>query len=269
MTGTAPSAASTTAPSAAERIRSACARTGAAVLAADGVDPVGAPVHHLLADGSVALAVPAGNAVCTVTAAAGTAGLAAVLELTDRAPLPLREPVRALVWLRGRLHRVPEAELPGLLDLVAAEHPDPALLRVHSAPGRDGDEALTLLRLELESAVAADAGGAESVAVAALLAARPDPFCAMESCWLQHLEAAHPEVLDRLAARLPAALRRGRVRPLALDRYGVQLRIEHADGDRDVRLPFPRPVDDVPGLSRAIRILMGCPFRNGLWARRG
>jgi hypothetical protein len=46
------------------------------------------------------------------------------------------------------------------------------------------------------------------------------------------------------------------------------LRVESADGDRDVRLPFHKPVDDVAGLSQAIRVLMGCPFVNGLRARR-
>jgi hypothetical protein len=75
-------------------------------------------------------------------------------------------------------------------------------------------------------------------------------------------------VVDRLADRLPSPLRRGRVRPLGLDRYGVQLRVEAEDGDHDVRLPFPTPVDDVTGLSQAIRVLMGCPFLNGLRARR-
>jgi hypothetical protein len=48
----------------------------------------------------------------------------------------------------------------------------------------------------------------------------------------------------------------------------VQLRVEGDDGDHDVRLPFANPVDDVTGLSQAIRILMGCPFLNGLRARR-
>ena len=32
--------------------------------------------------------------------------------------------------------------------------------------------------------------------------------------------------------------------------------------------PPAAPVDDVTGLSRAIRVLMGCPFLNGLRARR-
>jgi hypothetical protein len=115
--------------------------------------------------------------------------------------------------------------------------------------------------------VVADSTGAESVGVGALLAARPDPFCGLESCWLRHLESAHREVVERLANRLPQTLRSGRVRPLGLDRYGVQLRVEDESGDHDVRLPFAKPVDDVTGLSQAIRVLMGCPFLNGLRAR--
>ena len=82
-----------------------------------------------------------------------------------------------------------------------------------------------------------------------------------------HIDACHPEVIDRLAAKLPAPLRRGRVRPLGIDRYGVSLRAETGDGDHDSRLPFAKPVHDVTGLSQAIRMLMGCPFLNGLRAR--
>lgn len=230
------------------------------MLAVEGLDPVPTPVHHLLADGSLAIVVPADGMLVAIVDAAGTSGVQAVLELTDYAPLPLREPVRALVWVRGRVHDVPEADLPATLDLVASQSPDPALLQVNSGHA--------LMRMELESVVVADATGAESVGVDALLQARPDPFCAMESHWLQHLDADHPDVVERLATRLPTALRRGRIRPLALDRYGIQLRVEREDGDHSVRLPFTQPVDDVAGLSQAIRVLMGCPFLNGLRARQ-
>ena len=188
--------------------------------------------------------------------------------MTDYAPLPLREPVRSLVWIRGRVQAVAEHGDPELLDLIAAEDPNPALLQVNTADGADGDTRLALVRLEVESVVVADSTGAEAVGVSALLQARPDPFCVMESCWLQHLDVAHREVVDRLADRLPTTLRRGRVRPLGLDRYGVRLRVENDEGDHDVRLAFAKPVDDVTGLSQAIRILMGCPFLNGLRARR-
>jgi hypothetical protein len=256
-------------PTTAERIRSACVRAGGAMLAVEGVEPTATPVHHLLEDGSFAITVPVGGVLADMVVAAGAGGVQAVLEMTDYAPLPLREPVRSLVWIRGHLHSVPVGEVAGLLDLIAAEDPNPALLQVNSMQScAEGDTRYALMRLEIESVVVADSTGAESIGVGTLLGARPDPFCAMESCWLQHMESAHREAVDRLATRLPMALRRGRVRPLGLDRYGVQLRVETDDGDHDVRLPFAKPVDDVTGLSQAIRVLMGCPFLNGLRARR-
>jgi hypothetical protein len=237
------------------------------MLAVEGIEPVASPVHHLLDDGSFAITVPAAGALSCLAASSGSAGIQAVLELTDYAPLPLWEPVRSLVWIRGRVQQVPAGAVAPLLDLIACENPHPALLQVNTGPDQ-GDDSYVLMRLEIESVVVADATGAESVGLGALLQARPDPFCAMESCWLQHMESSHRDVVERLATRLPMALRQGRVRPLGLDRYGVQLRIENADGDHDVRLPFAKPVDDVTGLSQAIRILMGCPFLNGLRARR-
>jgi hypothetical protein len=257
-----------TAPTTAERIRSACVRAGGGTVAVEGIDPVATPVHHLLADGSVGIVVPIDGALAETVVAAGLDGVTAMLELTDQAPLPLREPVRSLVWLSGRLRDVPRALVADVLDLIAAESPDPALLQVDSDRVEESrGPRYRLMRLEVDSVVVADSTGAESVPLGDLLSARPDPFCAMESSWLQHLESAHRDVVERLAARLPSHLRRGRVRPLGLDRYGVQLRVEGDDGDHDVRLPFAAPVDDVTGLSRAIRVLMGCPFLNGLRAR--
>jgi Protein of unknown function (DUF2470) len=264
------------APTTAERIRSACARAGGALLALETgkatgqacQDPIATPVHHLLRDGSFAVALPvdrvgaAGPPVC---------GSQAVLELTDYAPLPLREPVRSLVWVRGRLERVGPGAVTPMLDQIAAEYPNPALLQVEtprSAPSDGEEPRYALLRLEIASVVVTDATGAEPVSVADLLAARPDPFCAVESSLLWHLETAHTDVVARLVSKLPAPLRRGQVRPLGLDRYGVRFRVEGDDGDHDVRLPFHRPVDDMTGLSQAIRVLMGCPFINGLRARR-
>jgi hypothetical protein len=243
---------SSPAPSTAERVRSVCVRATAAMLAVDGFAPVDIQIHHLLDDGAVAVAAAAdGDIARTVTHATGSGCTpAAVLELTDHAPLPVRRPVRSLVWFRGRLRRVPAPLVPALLDVIA------------------GDPAMALMWLQTESVVVADAAGAESVGLDDLLAARPDPFCAMESSWLQHIDGDHREVVDLLASRLPPLLRRGRVRPLGLDRYGLCLRVERDDGDHDVRLPFAAPVTDLTGLGRAIRVLLGCPFLNGLRARR-
>ena len=267
--------ASTPAPTTAERIRSACARAGGALLALENGgetgdarrEPLGVPVHHLLAGGSFAIAVPVGD---MVEAGCPVSGAQALLELTDYAPLPLREPVRSLVWVRGRLRQVPPDAVTDMLDQIATEYPNPAVLQVEtprSAPP-DGDPRYTLLRLEITSVVVTDATGAEPVSVADLLAARPDPFCEIEASLLWHLDTVHNDVVARLVSKLPAPLRRGQVRPLGLDRYGVRLRVEGNDGDHDVRLPFHKPVNDMTGLRKAIRVLMGCPFINGLRARR-
>lgn len=253
-------------PTTAERIRSACVRAGGALLAVEDADPVATPVHHLLYDGTFAVAVPTGMPGCDADC-----GSQALLELTDYAPLPVREPVRSLVWVRGRLHQIPPGAVTKLLDLIATENPNPALLQVEtpkSGPPSDDDVRYTLLRLEIDSVVVTDATGAEPVSVADLLTARPDPFCEIESTLLWHLATAHNDVVARLVSRLPAPLRRGHVRPLGLDRYGVRFRVEGTDGDRDIRLPFHKPVDDMSGLSQAIRVLMGCPFVNGLRARQ-
>ncbi len=206
----------------------------------------------------------------SIASSAPPARAQALLELTDYAPLPLREPVRSLVWVRGRLQRVPPADVTDTLDLIAAEYPIPALLQVHtprSAPST-GEPRYTLFRLEIASVVVTDATGAESVGVADLLAARPDPFWEVEASLLWHLDTVHNDVVARLVSKLPARLRRGQVRPLGLDRSGMRFRVVDDDGDHDVRLPFHNPVDDMTGQRQAIRVLMGCPFVNGLRARR-
>lgn len=253
-------------PTAAERVRSACVRAQA-LLAVEGAEPVAAPVCHLQRDGSVLVVAPADSL-------PPAAGVQAMLELTDHAPVDLRERVRALVWIRGLLTPVPPARIGGLLDRIAAADPNPALLSVRSPRSAvahlDGTgDGYVLLRLTTESAVLADTTGAESVELDELLAARPDPFCGLEADWLQHLDSAHPEVADRLVARLAPRLRRGRARPLGVDRHGLWLRVEGPDGDHDLRVAFERPVTDVAALNRAVRVLLGCPFRNGLHARRG
>src|ERR1700752_882430 len=148
------------APTTAERIRSTCVRAGQALIAiegAEGAEPFTTPLHHLLGDGSFAVAVPADYA---------GGGAQAVLELADYAPLPLREPVRSLVWIRGRLHEVPLPTVHRLLDRIAAEHPNPALLQVQTSESGpvandDTDDTRYLLaRLDIESVVVTDATGA-------------------------------------------------------------------------------------------------------------
>src|SRR6202012_840901 len=90
-------------PTTAERIRSACARAGGALLAIERDDPVATPVHHLLHDGSFAVALPLDRA---GQQPRGIGGSRSLLDPPDSPPLPRREPVRSLVWVRGRLQPV-------------------------------------------------------------------------------------------------------------------------------------------------------------------
>ncbi|ORI25112.1 DUF2470 domain-containing protein [Rhodococcus sp. 1168] len=251
--------ATTIGPSTAERVRSACARAEGARLAIEGTEPVVTLLHHLRSNGEVIVAVPEDSSLATLARQPSLDGVPAVLELTDHTPLELRESVRSLVWLRGELRSVPVPLMRPIADAVAVEHPHPALL--------DIGHGTILLRLIISSSVVADSTGAEPVDVEDLLTAAPDPFWELETSWLQHLDVDHPELIDQLARRLPPSLRRGRIRPLGIDRYGISLRIESEHGDNDVRLPFPQPVDDSMALSRALRVLAGCPFLNGLRAR--
>lgn len=261
-------------PTAAERVRSAFVRGQVtlrgegSVLTVAGSAPVSTPLHHVLADGSVAVAAPSDSALAGMAVGGGRAGVPTMLELIDCAPLTLRDSVRMLVWAWGTLQPVPLLSVSGLLDAIAAEDPNPALLQIDTAASAmstaavdDSETRYQLLRLQLNSIVATDATGAEPVAVDAVRAAQPDPFSGLETYWIRHLESDHADVVERLASRLPKSSHRGDVRPLGLDRYGIRFRVEGIDGDADFRLPFPRPVDDVAGLSKAIRILMGCPFR--------
>ncbi|MFD0362153.1 DUF2470 domain-containing protein [Nocardia sp. GCM10030253] len=246
----------TVAPSTAERVRSACAHAEEAVLAMPGIDPTSVSVHHLRQCGDAVIAVPTASMATVLAANSGDMGAPAVLELTDHSPLTLREPVRALVWLRGWVRTVPTRAQRALASEVAKDLPHPGLLDVgHTA---------TLLRVVINSAVMADSTGAESVCVDELRLAEPDPFCELESAWLQHMDTDHADVVAQLARHLPPRLQRGAVHPLAIDRYGLTLRVEGIDGDHDFRLPFNSPVEDIESLSRAVRTLAGCPFLNGL-----
>ena len=145
------------------------------MLAVEGVEPIATPVHHLLDDGSFAITVPVDGVLAGMAVAAGTAGVQAVLEMTDYAPLPLREPVRSLVWIRGRLHAVPDGEVAGTARPDRRRRPQSRSAASELRPCRRRRHPLHAVRLEIESVVVADSTGAESVGVGALLAAQPGP----------------------------------------------------------------------------------------------
>ncbi len=243
-------------PTTAERVRTVLTRATAAQLVAGSGPPAECRVHHLLRDGTIALTVDSESSFATSVPAGPIA-----LELLDHDPVAAGESVRALVWIRGQTRPAAASEVRHLLDTIAAMRPDPALLDVGY------DDALVLLTVD--SVVFADTAGAAPVDLAGVLAARPDPFSLIERAWVHHLERHHPDMIERLRLHLPPRTRRGRIRLIGLDRYGVLVKTEGADGDRDHRIEFFRPVADVDGLSRALRSLMAHPFTRGLRIRDG
>ncbi|GAA4841114.1 DUF2470 domain-containing protein [Saccharopolyspora rosea] len=241
-------------PSPAERARSIAERGGRAALLPSGeasarIVPL---LHHVHADGAATVLLGDEHPLVASAWQAPRGELAAVLEIADPTPVRLREPVRGLLWLTGwvRLLRGDEARAEVLA--VAERRPDSRLL--------DAGHGASVLRVESASLVLADSEDTCSVDAAEFRAASPDPFCLLEDGWLRHLEMSHRDVVGLLTRHLPEALRGGHVRPLGLDKFGLRLRVESADGDHDVRLAFSRPVFTTEHLGRELRRLVGCPF---------
>ncbi|MER5889645.1 DUF2470 domain-containing protein [Streptomyces sp. NPDC001941] len=150
------------------------------------------------------------------------------LELTDIAPTPLRDRLRARVTLSG---------------LVAAPY-DP--------------QSTDSTCMRFGQAVLEDAGGRTYVTLEQLQSAEPDPMASCEASMLHHLVADHAELVTLLLRLVEPRVKRGLVRtlPLAMDRYGITLRLEYAATQRDVRLPFPTPLNEVDQAGVQIHALL-------------
>ncbi|MGY5883188.1 DUF2470 domain-containing protein [Modestobacter lacusdianchii] len=236
-------------PTPAERARTVAGRSGAAVCAA-GIDGSRVLAHATTADGQVLVVVPTDGDVATAVRRSADGDLAALLLVTDHAPVELRDPVRAQVWLSGWLTPMLPADLRPAALAFADVAPVGALLDV----GRGA----TLLRLDLAEVMLGECGTVTELTPEDYLAAAPDPLAEVEAHALQHLDQAHPEELALLASRVPRAWLGdgGVVRPLGLDRWGFRLRVEGRRGHRDVRMPFAAPVSGPDELAAAINRLM-------------
>ncbi|MFD5325770.1 DUF2470 domain-containing protein [Streptomyces sp. NPDC127092] len=168
------------------------------------------------------------------TVPCGAARIPIRLELTDVSPVPVRDRVRARVTLSG---------------LVAAPY--------------DADSGESTC-MEFGQAVLQDAHGRTYVTLEQLQAAEPDPLADCEAAMLHHLVAGHPELVTLLLRLVAPAARRGLVRalPLAIDRYGLTLRLEYAATQRDVRLPFPTPLTEVDQAGLQIHALLAAARRS-------
>jgi hypothetical protein len=218
-------------PSAAERARTLVEANSSLVLVIPGLTP--APTAPLVplrrsvgpAGDVFLLFAEESPAVRAVRAAVGDEA-AAVLEITDVAPVAV--PHR----IRGR------ARVAGWLTLV---------------PGASSESGAALLRLEVGEIALDDLWGADLVEPDEFADAAADPLASHETEILQHLAASHPEEVAALCGLVSGAGRwtTGAV-PVALDRFGLRVRFRTRGGTFDARFDFSAPVDGPPGARRAL-----------------
>ncbi|MFD9974360.1 DUF2470 domain-containing protein [Streptomyces sp. NPDC059017] len=219
--------------SAAERVRTVLAAAESFTVVTDGhtCDLVGGGLHSVGDDGRLLLRVPADCRLAGEVALAPRGTLAVVLKFTDVAPVAVRDRVRSRVTVAGWLApAAPECEESGT-----------ATFRVVTA------------HVALETPA-----GPVTVALDELALARPDVLALHEAAMLTHLVDDHADVVALLTRLVDLRLLQGVVRvwPLAMDRRGITLRLEHPHSHRDVLLSFPGPVHDPGHAGDRIRELL-------------
>ncbi|WP_104524289.1 DUF2470 domain-containing protein [Blastococcus atacamensis] len=233
-------------PPAAERARTVALRPAAALHVADlGSSSVLAATTT--ADGDVLLVVPTSDGAVAALRGSPLGDVPARLTVTDRAPLPVRHPVRALVNLSGWLTAVPEQDIAGLVLDFAETTPAEALFEVGLSA--------VLVRMDLADVELEESGTIVDVDPDDFRAAAPDPVSRVET----ELMAAQEAPLGRLRARVQRwAGRRDDVRLLGLNRFGVRFRVQSEQGCYDLGVPFAAPLAGPDGFAGAVDDLLTC-----------
>ncbi|UXX92047.1 DUF2470 domain-containing protein [Streptomyces sp. AD2-2] len=213
----------TAAPAAAERARSVLAAAWSCAVTAEGGREEFVGAHGVDDDGRVLLQVPEDSALLAAAICAPRGEPSAVLEFADVAPVPVRNRIRARLWLAGWF--VPE----------------------------DDRLVFRATRVVLRAP-----SGAVVVDLDEFAAAEPDPLALAEAQLLTHLADCHSDAVERLTRLVEPDSLHGavRVQPLAVDRHGLTLRIERARAQGDVRLPFHTPADTVADLTERMHALL-------------
>lgn len=208
-------------------------------------------VRAVAPSGDIYLLVPAGSPAARAAAHAAGEELAAVMDLTDVAPVSVPHRIRGRGWIAGWLTAARRSERAWAGALLARRHPTGPMEGPHWA----------LLRMEMGEGYTDDLWGAARVGPEEFAAAESDPVSRHEADLLQHLASCHGERLAGLAGLLSEE-ERGRTQgrrvvPLSLDRFGLRVRFCGAGpGCYDARFDFPEPVRDAAGLRRALRRLL-------------
>ncbi|MGY2067135.1 DUF2470 domain-containing protein [Blastococcus sp. SYSU DS0619] len=233
-------------PPAAERARTVATRPAASLHVA-GIGACQVTAATTTGDGDVLLVVPADGGVRTALRHSPTGDVPARLTVTDRAPFPLRHPVRGLVRMTGWLTPVPEQDVPELVLAFADSSPVDALFDVGLGAA--------LVRLDLAEVELEESGTCVDVDPDDFRAARPDVVSRAE----EELMAQQCAPLSRLSARVQRwAGRHDDVRLLGLDRFGVRFRVQSRQGCYDLRVSFEAPLHDVDGVAAALDHLLTC-----------
>lgn len=223
-------------PTRAERVRSIIAAASSLSVTVNGVRDDIRGTDLVRFGQGIGLHVPDDCRPAREAAGAAAGPLPVVLEWTDVAPVSVRQRLRARVRLTGWLH---------------AGEPGPG-----DRPG---------LLLEPRQVALATGGSGGPVDPAELTAAEPDPLARFEAALLIHLAEDHQDQVAALTRLLAARELLGvtRVTPLALDRYGIVLRLDYLDSSRDARLAFAEPLTDVDQVGRRIHTLIAHSVRHG------
>ncbi|GGV29951.1 DUF2470 domain-containing protein [Streptomyces spectabilis] len=214
---------STTMPAAAARARSVLATAwSCAVTTEIGRDEL-LGAHSVSERGAVRLDPPEDSALAAALICAPRGEPSTLVEFADVSPVPVRDRVRSRLWLSGSLTATRD-------ELVF----EPTAVVLHDTHGRTG--------VDLEEFALAD----------------PDPLAHAESRLLTHLADSHPDAVEQLTRLIAAESLSGvvNVKPFAIDRHGLTLRLERVSSQADVRLPFHAPVEDLGQVTECMHALL-------------
>lgn len=225
--------------SVADRARTALASASSVRLgvAGGGVEVVR---HVVAVDGSVVLVVGEDSALVDRIADGRQAALPVQLRAVDVAPVALPERVRGTVAIAGRLR---------LLDEIV---PDEVLAHLRGPGGAWAHRPVLRLMPRRVVAHLPQPGGTQSpseIDLEAWSQARTDPLVGFAEEWVQHVDAAHRDVLAALVGTTA-----DRVRPVGIDRHGIVLRVDAPA--RHVRIDFERPASCGCDVGEAVDALL-------------
>lgn len=226
-----PAAVCTTEPTAAERVRSVLSSARSLTVSTDGYDCDLFGPHTLDGGSRLKFRLSADCRLAEQAARSPRGALAALVRFTDVAPTAVRDRVRARVTLSGWL--TPDGPKP--------------------EAGGGVDFRLDTAHVSLETAADTVSVGLDQLALA-----EADPLAGVEAGLITHLTDAHADAMAHLTRLVDPRQLQGVVGvwPLALDRYGITLRLERVRTHHDVRLPFPVPLRTAAQVTGQVQALL-------------